>query len=135
MALQTYGIPPNTWDVGAVAVKAHRVLTQEGTNYRKAIGAIVGSTNLVGVSATSRDPGDSVAVRQMGEAGIECAAIIEIGTRVVVADHGADDTLRGRIVTAGTVGAGTTLVGIARSRGGAAGQIVEVDLKQMGMVA
>lgn len=136
MSVQTWGIPPNTWDVGATAVKAHRVVQQESTNYRKVIHAQPGAlSNLIGVTTSSRDPKDSVGVRQIGEDLIECAEPIDIGDRVVVAADGGTEANAGRIATKGVANAGTTLVGIARSQTTAPGQLCEVDLKNIGAVA
>lgn len=135
MAIQTWGIPPNTWDVGAETVRAHRVVTQQGTDYRKCRPALPADENLVGVAVTTRDPGDAVGVRQLGEALIECAEPVEVGDEVVVAGDGGDAANRGRIGTVGFAGAGAIRVGFARSKTTAAGSLVEVDTKTMGVAA
>lgn len=131
MAIQTWGIPPQTWDVGEGGVKAHRVVRQDGTNYRKVVLAEPGDENLIGITPAARDANDSVAVRQIGEAYIECADPVEIGDRLVVADDGDEEDNRGR-VTQGDTG---VAVGIARSRTTAAGEKVEADLKLLGLPA
>lgn len=133
MAVQTWGIPPNTWDVGANGVKAHRVLQQDGTNYRRVVMAVPASENLIGVAVAARDDGDAVGVRQIGEDLIECAEPVEIGDRLVVAGDGGNAANRGRVATEGFAGAGTVMVGYARSRTTAPGALVEVDLKLLGI--
>lgn len=135
MAVQTWGIPPNTWDLDE-SVKAHRVVEQDGTKYRKVKQAVPGAlSNLIGVTTAARDAGDSVGVRQIGEDLIECSVPVEVGDRLVVAADGGDAGNRGRVAPKGTSGGGTTLVGIARSKTTAAGKLVEVDLKNIGQVA
>lgn len=135
MAIQTWGIPPQTWDVGEGGVKPHRVVQQDGTNYRTVVMAESDTENLIGVVPAARDAKDSVAVRQIGEAYIECSEPLEIGDRLVVAADGDEPADRGRVCTEGVAGAGTTLVGIARSRTTAAGEKVEADLKLLGTAA
>jgi Uncharacterized conserved protein (DUF2190) len=135
VAIQTWGIPPNTWDVGTDGVKAHRVVRQDGTNYRKVVLAVPADENLIGVTTSARDANDSVGVRQIGEAWIECAEPIAIGDKVVVADDGGEVDDRGRVASEGVVGAGTVMVGWARSATSAPGQLCEVDLRPIGIAA
>lgn len=132
MAIQTWGIPPNTWDVGEGGVKAYRVVSQDATNYRRVVMSEPGDENLIGVTTSARDENDSVGVRQIGESWIECSEPIEVGERVVVADDGGEEADRGRVAPAGASG---VMVGWARSRTTAPGQLCEVDLRPIGLAA
>ena len=124
-ATNTFGLPAQTYVVHknapAAGVEEHRVVMTTADDRRVAPpGSAPALAPICGVTDAARGPGESVAVRELGEALVEVSAAVDPGDDLVIADNEG----RVRAVAAGDV----RRVGTARSRVTQPGGLVVADL-------